>query len=451
MQPEIFTVLSVDPTFNLGSFHVTLSTYRHPMLQYRHGRKREQPVMFGPLFIHQCKNFATYNFFFSQLVGLRPSLKDLRCFALENALHTQFKLALHSRCFLHFRGNLENKLSELGISKANAQEFIKDVFDNPALLEDGLVDAEASELDQEFSNLKPVWDNREIVLSGQSQAHLHGWFKKNCLEVVRKNMLKETCEQAGLGSPPEPFYTNDVESKNRVLKQQTEYKPQELPAFVESIKNLFEEQKLEIEKAVIGSGEFKLLPKYRDLEVQQMEWYKKTDKQRLRVLERFNCAPLRGLTPKIGEREQAHQRSDESSNPTTETPSDQVSEPSTSNPLGSSDIPLGIQVPMWSKVQKYLEDKSSYTKAPGVKDYLSILVKSSSTNRPHFVERTGDAKYRCNKECLMFKSHNGMCSHCLLLAVLNGEVDRFVRNYSRTKDPINYMQLGQHGLPVGGK
>ena len=305
VQPEIFTVLSVDPTFNLGSFHVTVSTYRHPMLQYRHGRKREQPVMFGPLFIHQCKNFVTYNF---QLVGLHPSLKDLRGFgtdgetALENALHTQFKLALHLRCFLHFRGNLENKLSELGISKANAQEFIKDVFGNPALLEDGLVDAEASELDQEFSNLKPVWDNREIVLSGRSQAHFHGWFKKNCLEVVRKNMLKETREQAGLGSPPEPFYTNDVESKNRVLKQQTEYKPQELPAFVESMKNLFEEQKLEIEKAVIGSGEFKLLPKYRDLEVQQMEWYKKTDKQRLRVLERFNCAPLRGLTPKIGER-----------------------------------------------------------------------------------------------------------------------------------------------------
>ena len=40
---------------------------------------------------------------------------------------------------------------------------------------------------------------------------------------------------------------------------------------MESMKNLFEEQKLEIEKAVIGSGEFKLLPKYRDLEVQQME------------------------------------------------------------------------------------------------------------------------------------------------------------------------------------
>ena len=68
--------------------------------------------------------------------------------ALENVLHTQFKMALH---LLHFRGNLEEKLSDLEISKANAQEYSRDVFGNPALLENGLVDAEASEPDQEFS------------------------------------------------------------------------------------------------------------------------------------------------------------------------------------------------------------------------------------------------------------------------------------------------------------
>ena len=51
----------------------------------------------------------------------------------------------------------------------------------------------------------------------------------------------------------------------------------------------------------------------------------------------------------------------------------------------------------------------------------------------------------------MFKSTNGLCSHCLLVATLNGEVDTFVKTYSKTKNPINYTQLAQHGLPVGGK
>ena len=40
--------------------------------------------------------------------------------ALEQALHTQFRFATHLCCFLHFQGNVESKLAELGISKPNA-------------------------------------------------------------------------------------------------------------------------------------------------------------------------------------------------------------------------------------------------------------------------------------------------------------------------------------------
>ena len=156
--PQHHVILSVDPTFNLGSFHVTVTTYQHPMLEYRHQRRGRHPVMFGPMFVHQHKTFAMYNFFFSQLVGLKPRLWDIQCFgtdgekALEEALHTQFRFATHLRCFLHFRGNVEHKLAELGISKSNAQEFLKYIFGNPALL--GLVDADSADLDEKFCALK---------------------------------------------------------------------------------------------------------------------------------------------------------------------------------------------------------------------------------------------------------------------------------------------------------
>ena len=130
--------------------------------------------MFGPMFIHQRKTFTTYNFFFSQLVGLKAKLQDIQCFgtdgekALEEALRTQFKYAIHLRCFLHFRGNIESKLSELCISKASAREFIHDIFGNPVQLEEGLVDADANNLDIEFEALQSVWDERERVLSNGS-------------------------------------------------------------------------------------------------------------------------------------------------------------------------------------------------------------------------------------------------------------------------------------------
>ena len=79
--------------------------------------------MYGAMFIHQRKTFATYKLFFSQLVGLKPKLQDIQRFgmdeekALEEALCTQFKYTTHLRCFLHFQGNniiVESRLSELG-------------------------------------------------------------------------------------------------------------------------------------------------------------------------------------------------------------------------------------------------------------------------------------------------------------------------------------------------
>jgi len=44
----------------------------------------------------------------------------------------------------------------------------------------------------------------------------------------------------------------------------------------------------------------------------------------------------------------------------------------------------------------------------------------------------------------MFKSTNGLCSHSLLAASLNGDFDGFVAHYAKTKDPINYAALGQN-------
>ena len=117
------------------------------------------------------------------------------------------------------------------------------------MLEEGLVDVDSANLDTEFSALKEILDATECSLINSSQAHFPDWFRANSLEVLRKCMLKDKREAAGLDSLPEPFHTNDVESKNRVLKDQTCYKPQRLPSFVQSMKSMFEEQKQETDKA----------------------------------------------------------------------------------------------------------------------------------------------------------------------------------------------------------
>ena len=45
---ENFSILGVDPTFNLGEFDVTVTTYRHLMLQPQSKSSENSPVMVGP-------------------------------------------------------------------------------------------------------------------------------------------------------------------------------------------------------------------------------------------------------------------------------------------------------------------------------------------------------------------------------------------------------------------
>ena len=218
------------------------------------------------------------------------------------------------------------------------------------------------------------------------------------------------------------------------------------------MKSMFEDQKQEIDKAVVGIGEYKLTSPYKSYGVQAKDWFKKNQKQREHILDRFGKAKLSPTAYGVGVSAHGTDERD----PFTDgevsfiDERDAVSGPSSSNPLQCTKLPASIQQSMWAKVISYLEDKSSYSKSPGVDDYNSVLVKSSSSERPHFVTKRGSS-YKCDSDCLMFKSTNGLYSHSLLAACLNGDVDGFVAHYVKTKDPINYAALGQHGLPSGGK
>ena len=59
-------------------------------------------------------------------------------------------------------------------------------------------------------SLKEKWD--------KEAPGFFDWFSENKIMTVESCMLKPVREFAGLGSPPDPFYTNDVESANRIIK-----------------------------------------------------------------------------------------------------------------------------------------------------------------------------------------------------------------------------------------
>ena len=59
------SVLSVDKTYNLGQFYVSVSVYRNLFLQWSH--TGDLPVFIGTMFVHGNSDFETYAAFIGHL------------------------------------------------------------------------------------------------------------------------------------------------------------------------------------------------------------------------------------------------------------------------------------------------------------------------------------------------------------------------------------------------
>ena len=94
----------------------------------------KSPVYLGPILIHQTQKFSAYHYLASQIVGLRPELKHIQAFgtdeeaALYNALKLVYPSAIHLRCFIHFKKNIESKLQSLNFPAAAMKEIIRDIL-----------------------------------------------------------------------------------------------------------------------------------------------------------------------------------------------------------------------------------------------------------------------------------------------------------------------------------
>ncbi len=113
-------------------------------------------------------------------------------------------------------------------------------------------------------------------------------FLKNKVDVIRRSMLKPVREEAGLGSPPDRFYTNASETVNSILKNVVSYKQNELPDFILKVKEVCEEQEREIECAVVRRGKYKFRPQYKHLELSEAKWFSMSRDQRVKHLKKVN-------------------------------------------------------------------------------------------------------------------------------------------------------------------
>lgn len=130
--PRHFSVFSADPTFNLGNFNLTVTTYRHLKVVTR--RDNHHPIMLGPLLISQSKSSDAYDYFFGKITSLNKRLKNVLAIgtdgeeALISGMKNSMSYAIHLRCFGHFRDNCKQQLRQSNIPEAVQNTFLDDVF-----------------------------------------------------------------------------------------------------------------------------------------------------------------------------------------------------------------------------------------------------------------------------------------------------------------------------------
>ena len=131
-KPEAFKIVSVDPTFSLGAFDVTVMTFEHGLAINK--RTGKHPVVMDPILVHHRKQFSNYFYFMSSLVELKPSLSEIEAFgrdgetALQQGLSQPCNNPRLLRCFRHFKRNCGDKLTALCVPKQFHSAFFGDIF-----------------------------------------------------------------------------------------------------------------------------------------------------------------------------------------------------------------------------------------------------------------------------------------------------------------------------------
>ena len=243
-------------------------------------------------------------------------------------------------------------------------------------------------------------------------------------------MLKPARIRACLGNPPCPFYTNDVESHNNVIKLHTNYTAQELP------QELVSNQKKEIEQAVVGMGEYRVAIPAKKLSVDTRKFFQMSESQREQTLQHFFSAPYSSL------------RSADTSLSSTCCFSDLQPE---ANPLLECEIPGYLANKIWKEACDLSLSESNVCPSPGSAVNAEWLVKSSvpSHPRPFYVQKKDSGQITCELSCVMYHS-SGLCVHTVTIAKKLRCTQELIK-WLRGRNSLNLTKVAKSGLPKAGK
>nr|XP_054759535.1 uncharacterized protein LOC129265580 [Lytechinus pictus] len=270
-------ILQFDCTFDLGPMYMTMGCYRHPGFCNKSNGK--SVLMPGPIMLHSTRDMDTYSYFGKQIsLALRNQQVAFIGTDGETALYKgimnsqSFGESKHLLCMLHHNRNIESKLEDLKI-RTNARRIIRSIYGEQidGTRYQGLADCQSDEeFDSQLAYWTSKWDELEREDTGREPC-FSTWFLKYKSEEVKRKMLSPLREQAGLGSPPKQFTTNDCETINSMVSKWMKEK-KTWDQLTQCLKDWVDSKYKELEMAVLGIGEYRLSVSKKHLQTTAHEW-----------------------------------------------------------------------------------------------------------------------------------------------------------------------------------
>lgn len=294
-------VLQIDPTFSVGNFYLTCTTFRSK--QFYNKTNGKSVLMAGPYMIHATKCEADYEFFARHISEAIKHKKVLACGsdgekALQNGFRKaeSFKDSMWLLCMIHAKENCKRKLDELGVNGKAQNEILKQIYGSEVETHEGrirtlgLVDVEDNEkFDEKLKEKAPIWDSLERA-SSSKEPLFSQWFIKNKADETKASVLLPVRRAAGLGS--QKFTTNDVESENTNVKRSTDWHKKSWDEAANILHSKVLAHYEELNRAIYKDGEYRLKTNYKELEKEPYEWAKMSIEDRRKSLQKAKLKPL---------------------------------------------------------------------------------------------------------------------------------------------------------------
>eukprot|EP00794_Sanderia_malayensis_P006694 gene6694-biopygen5473 len=308
---ELFTVLSIDTTFNVANYHLTQTVYRNlAFLKREDGR---HPWFPGPVMAHRNKEMHDYSYFWQACKRGEKELQYLRALGTdedeamikgmlrETSAHTINLLGAE-----HVRKNVKRKLQQLNFPEKACTRIINDIFGSKNA---GLVQClSGEEFDRKANALKEKWLAIEKAMTKNDPLKFVQYFEKHKEAAIRQKMIKSVREAA---NEKDDYGQNPIEWLHYMVKNDLDeigrqegktHRDISLAACFEALKKRTARMYSDGMKAIFDQGPYCLSQEYERFFIDYDLWMEMSVEDRRAHIRRFfayvpKAAPVRLAEP----------------------------------------------------------------------------------------------------------------------------------------------------------